>query len=86
MPFIADTGQPLGPFWKRAVVRLSESWPTPLLVPDPLRDLTLAPQWVWFPDLFAHVAPRRNGSAALCRMGAAGLDRHGRARPLRLTR
>ena len=58
MPFISDTGQPLGPFWKRAVVRLSESWPTPLLVPDPLRDLTLAPQWVWFPDLFAHVAER----------------------------
>ena len=58
MPFIADTGQPLGPFWKRAVVRLSESWPTPLLVPDTLRDLTLAPQWVWFPDLFAHVAER----------------------------
>jgi len=58
MPFIADTGQAHAPFWRRAVIRLSASWPTPLIVPESLRDLTLARQWVWFPELFVHVADR----------------------------
>ncbi|HEX6372905.1 MAG TPA: hypothetical protein VF006_28540 [Longimicrobium sp.] len=58
MPFIPDTAQSALPFRRRGTIRISESWPTPLLVAPGLLDLVETPQWVSFPHLFAHIADR----------------------------
>jgi hypothetical protein len=58
MPFIPDVGQSAIPFRRRATIRISDSWPTPLLVPPGVLDLVQTAQWVSFPHLFAHVADR----------------------------
>jgi hypothetical protein len=58
VPLIPYSGQALTSFWKRADVRISSAWPTPVPVPPALDALTLSSQCVFVIELFAQIVDR----------------------------